>query len=158
MSYGIVTTKENETADNGRFAFDSSIPRLQVAVDKDPKHLDRIRVLGNNQDANVGNGFYIEETLFSIDHGLKYTPKVLVYFNNIFNNIYNVGRYYYAFGAADDYLTYRVNETSFKIIHITTGYGAFPLTSAAQSAGLIQIKYMILSNPVAAVTDTASHA
>src|SRR3990167_4800752 len=121
---------------------------------RNPPHLNLVDVKGTALVTNGGNGFYAEEILFTTYHGLGYKPIVLVYFYVYSNNSYGIGKFFYGFGASDDYLTFEVDKYNLYIKHIfdDTGFQT-GLTSTAPSFGNIRVKYMIFSNPVAALTN-----
>ena len=154
MSGGILI--DSKSVNQSVTEFDTRRPRLQVAVDRNPKHLDLIISSPGTALDITPSVSYVEETLFTLNHNLGYKPKVLVYF--YFPNYapfqgYAVGRYFYGFGVVDDQITYRVDEDKFYIIHtMTDNIGGATQTSTAPDFGKVQIKYLIFSNPVAAVT------
>ena len=134
--------------------YDSTKPRLQIAVDRDPSHLGLIDVKGTALVSAVGNGYYAEETLFTVNHRLGYKPKVLIYYFDYVFGFYSVGKFFYNFGAFDDYLGFEVDEQNLYVKHILddtiTNIGT---TSVAPSTGKVRVKYLILSNPVNAYTN-----
>lgn len=134
--------------------FDSRLVRPQIAIGRDPKHLDIFTVpAGTALVANAGNSWFASETLFEIKHNLLYTPKVMAYFYTASDDRYGVGKYLYATGASDDYITYQVNDTYFRIIHAIDGFGGpGTFTSTAPAKGNVRIKYLIFSNPIGALT------
>jgi hypothetical protein len=149
MSAGIHSSERSVKGKPLPEDFDSRRSRLQVAMLKDPPHLNIFELSGITAIASTaGNGYYAQETLFSIKHGLGYRPKVFVYFYGLSNNSYAVGTYFYGYGTADDYITYRADDETLEILHIVDGYGLTEYTSLAPSGGKIRLKYMICSNPV----------
>lgn len=149
MSSGIRSSERSVKSKSTPEDFDSRRSRLQVAMLKDPAHLNIFELSGITAIAStVGNGYYAQETLFSMKHGLGYRPKVFVYFYGLANNSYAVGTYFYGYGAADDYITYRVDDETLEILHIVDGYDFTEYTSLAPDGGKIRMKYMICSNPV----------
>ncbi len=143
-----------EKAIGGKLIYDSRNVRPQIAIDRTPKHLDIFVTPATGIVTNVGNDYYAKETLFSMKHGLKYTPKPLVYFYLINSDRYGVGKYFYAYGAADDYLAYEVDDTYFKIVHVLEDYFHAGRTSTAPTFGNIRVKYMIFSNPIDNLTNS----
>ena len=140
--------------DRGTILYDSRNVRPQVAVNREPKHLDAPTVTGTALVSAVGNGYYVKETLLDIKHNLTYKPEVLVYFYVIGLEDYAIGKYFYGFGSADDYITYEVDEDSFRIVHILDDtFFNIGLVSSADTVGKIRVKYMIFSNPINAVTN-----
>ncbi len=151
---GVIVT---ENGLDGKILFDSRKPRIQVALDRTPAHVDRINVsAGTALVTSAGNSYYAEEILATIKHGLAYEPMVLTYFYIPTNGRYAVGRYFYAFGAADDYIAYRTDETNLYIVHILDDTASnVGVTSTAPSFGELKVKYLICSNPVNALTNDA---
>jgi len=153
MSFGIVTAQENEEVETGHDAFRSDRPRLQVAMGRSPGHTGIELVKGTGIQVFAAGAHSASEVLFRMKHGLLYKPKALVYFNQFTSNAYNVGIYFYATGAIDDYLKYEVDETEFRIVHkLIDNVGASDYTSLAPNSGNIQVKRLIFSNPSAAIT------
>lgn len=153
MSYGLRVAKDGEKIRAGNVSYDSGAPRLQVALNKDPKHTGVESVKGTGLQVFAAGVHEATETLFRIPHGLRYRPKVLVYFNRAQLNSYAVGTFYYGFGAIDDYLTYEVTDTAVLIKHVLTdNLASSNYTSLAPSFGKIQVKYLIFSNPIDKVT------
>lgn len=153
MSYGLVTAQEGYEVESGHDAFRSDKPRLQVAMGRSPGHTGIELVKGTGLQVFAAGAHSASETLFRMNHGLKYEPKVLVYFNQFTNDSYAIGTYFYAFGAIDDYLTYEVDETEFRIVHkLVDNTGASNYTSLAPNSGNIRAKRLIFSNPVNKVT------
>lgn len=148
MSQGILIADKN--IQKGSLLYDSREPQFQVATDRTPPHLDIFSMDGGTAlVTDAGNGFYNEETLFTLDHNLKYKPKVFVYFyvtSGTFTG-YAVGTYFYGFGAIDDYITYRITDTTFSIVHIVDDFLGSGYTSNADIF-LVRIKYLICSMPV----------
>lgn len=146
MSSGILVA-EKDIQD--KILFDSRKVRPQIAVGRDPAHLNIFTTSGSAIASNVGNSFLAKENLLTIKHGLGYKPKVLVYYFGLSNSKYSVGKFFYNFGVADDYLFYRVDTQNFYIDHILDDTGAtLGVTSTAPPTGAIRIKYSIFSNPV----------
>lgn len=139
--------------------FDTRRSRLQIAIQREPAHLDVLNVKGNNITANAGNNWFAKETLFTMEHGLGYKPRVVVYIYNAGNVAggtgagYAIGRFFYGFGAFDDQLTYEIDEETFSIIHTLEDFFSTDRTSNAASFGDMRIKYMLFSNPMADFTD-----
>lgn len=150
MSEGIrVLQPGNITQD----VFDSSRPRLQIDTEHTPPLLDVIQRQTTALVSNVGNGFFSQETLFSINHGLGYSPKVFLY---IFTSSggYACGQYNVGSGAFDDKIIYKINSTSFTILHVLddTFANLGVISSLVTTA---QLKYMLCSNPIDNYTDPA---
>lgn len=153
MSHGLMVAEKDVS---GKLLFDSRNVRPQIAVGRSPAHLGLQYVTGTGITTSAGNGFLATEPLFSLNHGLGYKPKVLVYFYVVGTASYNVGKFFYGFGAADDYITYSVTNTGFSIVHIYDDtFFNNGLTSTAATVGPIRIKYAIFSNPVNNYTDPA---
>lgn len=138
----------------GNVTYDSRNIRPQIAVGRDPKHLDILNIPpGTAIVTSAGNGFFAQEILLTIKHGLKYKPKVLVYFYIVSNGRYGIGKYLYGAGAADDSISYRVDSEKLEIIHTLDDTSLHTgLTSTAPSFIGIRIKYLIFSNPIDALT------
>lgn len=153
MSFGIVTAQENESVENGHDSFRSDRPRLQVAMGRSPGHTGIELIKGAGLQVFAAGAHSASEVLFRMEHELKYEPKALVYFSQFANESYAVGTYFYAYGAIDDYLTYEVTDTEFRIVHkLVDNTAASNYTSLAPSFGNIRAKRLIFSNPVGAVT------
>lgn len=137
--------------------FDTRRSRLQIAIQRDPPHLDVLELKGTAITANAGNNWLAKETLFSMKHGLGFKPRVVVYIYNGGStgtgSGYAIGRYFYGFGAFDDQLTYECDEESFAIIHTIEDFFSTDRTSNAPAFGNMRVKYMIFSNPIADFTD-----
>ncbi len=143
----------NKALEGAYTEYDSRRARTQIALSRKPPHLDIFNLeQGRAQATSAGNNFYIEETLFSMQHGLKYKPEVLTYYYNLATQNYAIGKIFFAFGAVDDYLTPRITDTTFSIVHITDGFGSTAYTSTAPSTGPIRMKYMIISRPANKLT------
>mgnify|MGYP001570734498 CR=1 FL=1 len=153
MSYGI---KVAEKDIDRKPSFWTARPRLQIALNKTPAHIDSGKVKATAIVANAGNNFIAKETLYTIPHRLSYTPKPLVYFYVPVNTSYAMGKYFYAFGAVDDYFGYEVDDTNFKIVHVLQDNLLLGATSTANTIGEIRFKYMICSNPLKAITNPAA--
>jgi hypothetical protein len=147
MSAGLLV----RDAGTGKAVYTSENPRLQVAVDRTPPHLDRPLVTPTAIVTNLGNNYLAREILFKIKHGLGYKPRVLAYFLQSGTNRYDCGKSFFGFGAADDYVQYEVDEQNFYITHILADYFNAGLTSPA--TGTVLCKYLIFSNPVDNYTD-----
>lgn len=145
-----------ETDIDGKHSYDSVRPRLQVAMDRNPKHLDIVRVTGSALQVFAAGAHTATETLATIRHELGYKPRVLCYFYQSSIRGYNVGRYYYAFGVVDDYLTYTVDENYLYIVHkVVDNFNASDFTSGAVTTGQIAVKYLLFSNRVDSYTNLA---
>lgn len=146
MSAGILIAEKNIT---GKIIYDSRKPRLQVAVNRDPKHLDSFIVSPAPLVTSAGNGFYLENIILSINHNLGYKPRVLMYTKALNTNVYRCGFYFFSFGAFDDSIIYRVTDKTLTIVQIlddsTFNVG---VASSASTVGNLRIKYMLFSNPV----------
>lgn len=153
MSYGLVTAQEGHSVESGHDAFRSDRPRLQVAMGRSPGHTGIELVKGTGIQVFAAGPHTASETLFRMNHGLKYRPKAFAYFNQSTNNSYAIGTYFYGFGAIDDYLKFEVDDTEFRIMHyLVDNLGISDYTSLAPNSGTIQVKRLICSNPVNAVT------
>ena len=152
MSFGIILSDTNIKED---ITYDSRRPRPQIALERDPSHLRIVEVKGSNIATNAGNGYYNEETLYEFKHNLGYKPINLTYFYVLSNESYGCGKYFYGFGATDDYLTVEVDEASYKVKHIVKDYLSVGYTSNAATIGKIRVKFMIFSNPINKVTNEA---
>lgn len=137
----------------GKAVYDSVKPRLQIAVDRNPKHLNKPTVTPTAIVTNVGNNFVAKEVLFEIKHNLGYKPRVLVYFLRSGTNRYDSGRSFFGAGAVDDFMSYEVDENAFRIVHQVNDYFNLGFTSIA--TGTVDCKFMIFSNPVNDYTDPA---
>lgn len=148
MSAGVKVTDNS-----GKAVYDSTKPRLQVAIDRSPAHLDKVTVTPTQIATNAGNNFFAREVLFEMKHNLGYKPRVLIYFLRSGTNRYDCGKSYFAVGAVDDFLQYEVDETSFRITHQINDYLQVGYTSTA--SGTTSAKFLIFSNPVNDFTDPA---
>ena len=143
---GLQIAKDNDIK---KLQYDSSKPRLQIAMGRTPPHLNLVDVTGTALVTSAGSPSQKEETLFTIYHGLlQYKPKVLVYFYVYSSGLYDIGKFFYGFGAIDDYLTFEIDERNLYIKHILADYFGTGHTSTAPSTGRIRVKYLISSNPV----------
>lgn len=135
----------------GKTSFGTEKPRLQIAIDRTPPHIDRQTVTPTHIATNAGNNFLAQETLYEIKHGLGYKPRVLAYFLRAGTNRYDCGQTLFNFGAVDDVLTYDVDDTFFRIIHRIDDFLQIGFTSSAND--VVTCKFMIFSNPVDNYTD-----
>jgi len=131
--------------------YDSANIRPQIALDRDPPHLDLLNMSGGTALASGASPVTLTETLFTMEHHLLYKPKVLVYFYTDFYSStdvgYGLGTLVYALaGAYYDRVTYAVTDTTFSIVHILSDIAGVSYTSTAPSKKL-RIKYMIFSIP-----------
>jgi hypothetical protein len=155
MSSGIIVGKKRVDEE---LVFDSRKPRMQVALNRTPPHLDIQSVKGTALQVFAAGAHTAQETLLTVKHDLGYKPKVLVYFLQPDNERYAVGTHFYAFGAVDDYLTYTVDESNLFILHKVVDYlEANNFTSTAPASGFLKVRYMIFSTPVQALTDINKH-
>lgn len=152
MSQGMVVYGRD-----GEPTFDTRKPRLQVALNQDPAHMDIINVRATAiRTLAVNYPTPTTEVLFTTKHNLGYKPKVLVYFFIPSTQLYSTGTHYHTppNALSDDLILYDVTDTTFSITHRLTDYfGVFDLTSTANTLGDIRVKYMIFSNPVENVTN-----
>lgn len=151
MSKGIIVTDSGGGVARGGILFDSRRPRLQVAIERTPPHMGVVTLRPRALTSNAGNGYYAEETIFTIKHNLPYKPKVLVYFlaeANFGYKSYNVGKFFYALGSLDDYLTADIDINNVTIKHILDDYMGIGYTSTNINDYIINMKYLILSVPV----------
>lgn len=130
---------------------DTRNPRIQIAIDRTPPHLQAMNVTPTAISTNAGNNFAAFETLYSMDHGLGYKPKVFLYILSPAGG-YAVGTFYLGFGAINDYITYAANTTSFSIVHKIDDFLNSGYTS---TGGTFQLKFLICSNPIDNYTDPA---
>jgi hypothetical protein len=136
--------------------FDSRNLRLQAALGRNPSHLGLDSIKGTGIQVFAAGAHSAEETLLTIKHGLGYKPKVLTYFYQTSKGGYNIGIYFYGFGAIDDYFTYSVDENNLYIKHkLVDNTASQDYTSTAPTAGNIKVKYMIFSNKVNDYTNDA---
>lgn len=135
----------------GKAAYDTSNPRLQIAINRDPPHLDRPVVTPTAIVTNAGNNFTAREVLYEIKHGLGYKPRVLIYFLRSGTNRYDIGKSFFGFGTVDDYMKYEIDETWFRIVHQVDDFFQIGFTSIA--TGTVACKFMIFSNPADNYTD-----
>lgn len=143
-----------EVANVTKTILDTRDIRLQIGINKSPKHLDIMNLTTTALATNAGNGFADQkETLFSIPHTLGYSPKVFLYMFDPSNSSYAMGAYFpHGAGAVTDEITYQVSSTSFSIIHIVSDPFHGGYTSGIVT---IQAKYLIFSNPINTFTDPA---
>lgn len=148
MSQGILVKLK------GDVTYDSRNIRPQIAVGRDPKHLDILNISpGTAIVSSAGNGFLAQEVLLTIKHNLKYKPKVLVYLYIVSNGRYGVGSYIYGAGAATDSISYRVDSEKLEVIHtLDDTFLNIGLTSTAPTFVGVRVKYLIFSNPIDALT------
>jgi hypothetical protein len=149
MRYGLFIPGKNKQVDDKNLQYDSRKPRMQIALGKDPTHLDLLSIPGGTALATTGGSAQTKsETLFSMTHKLPYQPKALVYFyvEGPSGTRYGLGKSFYAYGPINDYVGYSVTDTTFSIVHILEDPYGFSYTSGAPSHKL-RIKYMILSIP-----------
>ena len=150
MSQGLIIPGDDRTIDDSNYWFDSRNTRMNIALDRDPPHLQLLNIGGGTALSCGLAPTTVTETLFTMEHHLPYKPKVLVYLfsNEITNPSYAVGRLFYDVGGPiEDSVSYTVTDTAFSIVHTLVSYGGAPYTSTAPSKKL-QIKYMIFSIPV----------
>lgn len=150
MSHGIVVPGRDKDMEASNLWYDSRRTRLQIALDRDPPHLQLLKTGGGTALSCGLAPTVVTETLFTMEHHLPYKPRVLVYFfaDPVANAGYGVGRLFYDVGGAiEDSVGYVVTDTTFSIVHTLTSYGGLAYTSTAPSKKL-QIKYMIFSIPV----------
>jgi hypothetical protein len=151
MTKGIIVADENKNVDDRAPLFDSRRPRMQAAIDRTPPHMGVVDLKPHALTSNAGNGYYSEETLVTISHNLLYKPKVLIYFLVLVNygyKSYNVGKFFYSFGAIDDYLTVVADINNVTIKHILNDYIEVGYTSTNINDYIVKAKYLILSVPV----------
>lgn len=148
MSGGIKVIDNTDKA-----TYDSTKPRLQIAVDRNPPHINRVTVEPGPLTADAGNNYQAREVLFEMKHDLGYKPKVLIYFFRPSLGRYDCGKTFFGLGARDDYLEYDVTEERFRITHRLTDNLAIGFSSSAQEK--TTCKFMIFSNPVNTYTDPA---
>ena len=150
MSHGLLIPGNDKDIDSRNLWYDSRNTRMNIALDRDPPHLQLLKI-GGGTALSCGLGpTTVTETLFTMEHHLPYKPRVLVYFysDQISPPAYAVGTLYYgAIGPIEDYVGYVVTDTTFSIVHTLLSWGGLSYTSTAPSFKL-QIKYMIFSIPV----------
>jgi hypothetical protein len=147
---GLFIAKQNSTISDNGLDFDSRHKHLLVDLDIKPKHFDITNLTGTNISST---GPETTETLFTIAHGLTYTPKIETYIfvSGNFNLYTGSGSYYRTYypysgtsGVYFDRVVGEADSLNYYIRHrISTSGGAF--TSNAASFPL-QIKYYIFSN------------
>ncbi len=152
MSKGIRTAPQ-ELKKNDPQEFDSRRYRIQVAIPHTPKNLDIITLPNATALQTTPSLTRVEEVLFVTPHGLLFKPKVFVFFYNTSDGNYASGKYFFGFGAIDDYLEYRVTESLFQIVHVLDDFSGFGFTSIAPGVGPIRMKFFICSNPVNQLMD-----
>ena len=146
-----------EKAVKDKLSYDSRKPRPQIALGRDPKHLDIFTAKGTAISIASAGPNSAQEVLFSMKHNLGYKPEVLVYYYNTSDKTYSIGTYIIpdASFPINDVITKSVNSTTFSIVHNLDSSGfPFDYTSTAPNYEL-RIKYMIFSNPAGAITNPA---
>lgn len=156
MRRGIFIAETGKSVGKNTNKFESDKPHLQVNLVREPFHLDIQDFNGGTNFVSPGGGspFDQQETLFSIRHGLPYTPEVLFYLYVVSYDglptdpkagAYSNTRLSYASGLSSDLVYAEVDSDEFKIIHRLKDDFGFGLTSDADSYAL-RLKYYILSN------------
>lgn len=154
MSRGIFIAEPGKNVDQA-LQYRSDEQHYQVNLLKNPPHLDIQEFRGGTGWASNTTESK-EETLFSIEHGLPYTPEILIY---LYVKSYNgsttdpaAGTYSEkaiimsgSAGAVADALYAKVDSKYFKIVHGFENFLAVSYTSDADKY-LIRLKYYILSN------------
>lgn len=158
MTKGLII--DSKDVDRTNPDFDTRRPKLQIALQRDPPHLDVVDVAATNLSVNAGNGYYNREDLIVVKHNLGYKPKILLYIYNPGNSTagsgtgYAVGTFLFGTGAVTDALTYEVDETWFRVYHyVDNTFFMSDFTSSAANFGKMRYKYMIFSNPIDKITN-----
>lgn len=156
--YGILVADDGTSIQDKDYKYDSREQTLILDLERDPKHMQIIQTSGgtNLPTGVVGDN---SEVIYTFDHNLGYTPLVDAYFYaETYGGSYthmNTGGYgkdfYFLSGSNNwvlDYLTFKVNNKSFSIIHRTIVYATHTgYVSTAASYG-IKTKAYIYSIPV----------
>lgn len=154
MRRGIYIAKPGKPIKRTGNQFQTDKPHLLVNLQKKPVHMDILSFEGGR--ALVSSGVSDQkETLVEIEHGLSYTPEVLVFFyvksyagsptDPLAGQYADKALYYSGSnGAVFDTLYAKVDGQSLKIIHELDDQFGFGYTSDADDYE-IQLKYYILS-------------
>jgi len=156
MSKGLFVARQGKGIGRNGNQFDSDIPHMLISLIKDPAHMGVIEFSGGT--AFVGSSGAVSdqiETLFTVNHGLSYTPEVLFFLYAVSYNgstsdshagSYSDRALYYSgsAGTITDSLYAKVNQTSFRILHELDNFWPIDYTSDA-SAYRIRLKYYIIS-------------
>lgn len=153
---GIIVARSDQDVDSDVVDFDSRRSHLQIDLARNPKHFDILTLHPTALSVDDIN-MYREETLLSILHGLKVTPRVLTYFYAVSAPggapFATAGSYFknwfpmVASGAYQDVIIYTITSTTFTVKHTIEKFivDGTTRTSIADQYN-IQLKYEILSN------------
>jgi hypothetical protein len=154
MSRGLFIAQSGEDLSKTPLQFDSDNAKVLVNLRADPPHLDEKTLRTATNFVSVAAGSQ-QETLFSINHGLGYTPEVLVYFyvvsygGSLTHD--NAARYSNkntllsgTNGSVADSIYASVNSTSLDIVHELADFFGVGYTSDAAS-WVVKVKYYIIS-------------
>lgn len=155
MSNRGVVFFDNQNPDDRKLIYDTRNQRLKVHINEGTNRLRSF--VGNGGTGLVSNGVEVYETLYEIQHNLKFRPKVLFYIYCLDappDYVSRIGGY-----SGDAFLFleqpsiffysvvyYEVDETYFRIVH---SYFAPDATPSIADNWQFRFKYMI--------TDTVGH-
>lgn len=156
MKQGIFIAKPGKSVGPNNNQFDTNNPHLLINLLKNPKHMDIVQFRGGTNFV-ASNGAVSDqiETLFSIRHGLAYTPEVFFYLLALTyqgsathakagsyadKNMIISG----SLGTITDSIYAKVDGESFSIVHELDNFWPINFTSDAADYNL-QLKYYILS-------------
>lgn len=155
MRRGIYIAKDGKSVGKNNNRFETDRPHLQVNLKREPFHLDIVEFDGGtNLVSPGGSAFDQTETLFSIEHGLPYTPEILMYLyvtsyggdpNDLKAGLYTNKLLVLASGLVGDLIYAEVDDTEMRIVHRLADEFGFGYTSDAADYE-IRLKYYILSN------------
>jgi hypothetical protein len=141
-------------SDDNNIDFDSRRAHLLIDLNYRPKRFDVIRLVGTALSRSTPGE--TSETLFSIEHGLPFIPKVETYIyvdsDAGFDLYIGAGSYFREFypysgsgGGVNDIVRGVADATHYKIIHTLSSAFNSLVTSTAPSKP-IKVKYEIFSN------------
>lgn len=157
MIPGILIAEDGMGVSQGEYKFDSRARHLPIDLEASPRHYDIVEMAGGTALGIAANSTETkQETLLEIPHKLGYTPFCIAYFYIISKNGNAVsapaGNYsgdFYPYsgslGTLSDFITYKVNRESFRIIHYLNGSGLGPAYTSDANTYQLRIKYYIAS-------------
>lgn len=153
MRRGVFVADEGKSIDRKEIRYRSDRPHLQASlIPKDPPHMDIVEFVGGTPLA-VGGVGQLQETILVLEHGLPYTPEVLLYFYAVSYDgsttdprvdTYYDNRLIMTSGTVDDLIMAKVNEKEVRIIHELNDFVGLGFVSDANKWN-IRLKYYILS-------------
>lgn len=153
MNRGVFIAEEGKSLDRREIRYRSDRPHMQASLlAKDPPHMDITEMSGGTALATTG----IEtkrETILTLEHGLSYTPEVLLYFYVVSYDgsttdpradTYYDGRLIMLAGTVDDLLMAEVDKKEVRIVHELSDFVGLGHTSDGPKWN-VRLKYYILS-------------